>query len=49
VDILIPNETWERIKPKGRAVGAGLLCGQCIMSRIEALGEFGAYRLEKVP
>jgi len=48
VDILVPDKIWERIKPGGKAVGAGLLCGLCIMDRIESLGRFGAYDLKEV-
>jgi predicted RNA-binding Zn-ribbon protein involved in translation (DUF1610 family) len=42
VDLLIPDELWEKIKPEGKKTGAGLLCGSCIMKKIEDLGEFGA-------
>lgn len=45
VDILVPDELWERIKPAEKAQGAGLLCGRCIFARIEGLGEFGALLL----
>jgi hypothetical protein len=31
-DVHVPDELWERIKPEGKAVGAGLLCGQCIFN-----------------
>ena len=40
VDLLIPDELWERIKPQGKPTGSGLLCGMCIMNRIEEIGEF---------
>lgn len=39
VDLLVPDEVWERIKPEGKPVGAGLLCPECIGRRVEALGE----------
>ena len=45
VDVNVPDDLWERIKPAGRPQGAGLLCGVCIFRRIEALGEFGALNL----
>lgn len=45
VDLLIPDYIWEKIKPAGKDYGAGLLCGSCIMSRIEDLGAFGAYKM----
>jgi hypothetical protein len=44
VDIMIPDEVWEIIKPKGKPVGAGLLCGVCILGRLEGLG-YGAFEL----
>jgi hypothetical protein len=37
VDLLVPDALWEQIKPDGKAPGAGLLCGHCILNRIEAL------------
>lgn len=45
VDIVVPDALWDRIRPQGKRGGAGLLCGECIAARIEALGEFEAYRL----
>ena len=49
VDVLIPNDLWEKIKPVNKAVGAGLLCGKCIFVRIEALGEPRAFNLTEAP
>lgn len=49
VDLNIPDEIWKRIKPEGKSKGAGLLCGSCIMIRIEAEGKtdkFETYRME---
>ena len=40
VDLLISDELWEKIKPIGKTKGAGLLCGSCIMKKIE---EFNSY------
>ena len=48
VDLLIPDELWEQIKPAGKPEGAGLLCGRCIMNRLEAFGEFDAFVAERV-
>lgn len=45
VDINVPDDLWDRIRPGGKAEGAGMLCGRCIMNRVEALGEFGALRV----
>ncbi len=47
VDIMIPNYLWEKIKPLGNSIGAGLLCGACIMDRIEELGG-DAFKLVKI-
>ena len=48
VDILVPDDIWEKIKPKNKPAGAGLLCGICIIKKIEELGEFDAYKLIKI-
>ena len=45
VDVLVANELWEKIKPLGKGEGQGLLCGKCIMLRIEALDKYGVYEL----
>ena len=42
VDILIPDDLWEKITGK---VGKGLLCGRCIMEAIEGLGRYFAFSL----
>jgi hypothetical protein len=43
--LLIPNDLWERIKPRGKPKGAGLLCGSCIMKNIEEIGKYAAFML----
>ena len=48
VDLMIDDVLWERIKPKGKFRGAGLLCGSCIMRGIEAIGRYKAFRLEEI-
>ena len=48
IDIIIPDELWERIKPKDKEVGAGLLCGSCIMKRLENILGYSAYNLIKI-
>lgn len=48
VDLLIPDEWWERIKPKEKPVGGGLLCPQCILTMIEDRVEYAAFRLSEV-
>ena len=40
VDLIVSDEIWERIKPEGKPIGGGLLCGQCIMLCIEGFGEY---------
>ena len=47
VDLIIPDDLWNRIKPKGKELGAGLLCGSCIMSRIENGSDFDYWKLVK--
>ena len=38
VDIMVPDDIWEQIKPLGKATGAGLLCGKCIIQKLENIG-----------
>ena len=45
VDIIVPDELWKLIKPKDKSDEGGLLCGMCIIDRIEAFNKFGAYEL----
>lgn len=35
VDLIVPDDVWETIKPELSDVGAGLLCPTCITDRIE--------------
>jgi len=49
VDLIIPDELWERIKPDGKDSGAGLLCGACIMKRIEKISDYDYWHLAKIP
>lgn len=44
VDLIVPDSLWEKIKPKN----GGLLCGSCIMEKIEYLSGYDAYKLEKI-
>lgn len=39
-DCVIPNDIWEQINPTYH-VGAGILCANCIMARLEFLGICG--------
>jgi len=45
VDLIVPNRVWHKIRPEGKPKEGGLLCGSCIMKKVEELGEFGAYEL----
>jgi len=40
VDIIVPDEIWEKIKPKNKPEGVGLLCGKCIMLKIEEMNKY---------
>lgn len=39
VDVEVPDDLWNQIRPEGKPEGTGLLCGCCIFSRVEALGK----------
>lgn len=47
VDFLVPDDVWGRISPKNvdGFKGGGLLCGRCIVERIEGFGDFGAFHV----
>ena len=45
VDVIVPDEVWERIKPYRTHEGNGLLCGACIFEAIEELGEYNVFHL----
>ena len=48
VDIMVPDELWENyIKPKTKQKGAGLLCGKCIMLKIEEMNKYDYWYLTK--
>jgi hypothetical protein len=45
LDVTVPDHIWEKIKPLGPP-GSGLLCGQCIVWRVEdRITGFGMARL----
>jgi len=44
VDLLISDELWYLITYPDRPE---MLCGMCIMERIEEIGKFDYYKLEK--
>lgn len=45
VDVLVSDELWGRIRPDGRAGGGGLLCGACIIARLDEALSFSAFEL----
>jgi len=45
VDLMVPDAVWEKIKPTGKPAGGGLLCGSCIMGRLEAISGYGCWSL----
>ena len=50
LDINIPDDLWEQIKPDGKPEGSGLLCGKCIVGKLEEVYSDGVlflYREEK--
>lgn len=46
VDLIIPDDVWEKIKPVNKPKEAGLLCGACIMNKIESFGNYGAINVD---
>jgi hypothetical protein len=40
VDLIIPDKLWKKIKPIDKPKGGGLLCGACIMTRLESLNKY---------
>ena len=48
IDLLIPDELWEQIKPSGKPQGTGLLCGLCIISKLENLLSYSAFKIIKI-
>lgn len=42
VDVILPDELWQRI---GIVAPGALLCGPCVLARVESLGEFAAFAL----
>lgn len=36
-EICSDNDIWERIKPCGKGIGQGMLCGNCMMDKVTQL------------
>ena len=47
VDLIISDEMWNRIKPNGKSKDGGLLCGACIMAKIERISGYDYWYLKK--
>jgi len=49
VDLIVPDNIWNKIRyqPTNPPEAANLLCGICIMHRIEALNEYDYWELRK--
>jgi len=45
VDVVVSDNLWEKIKPKNKPIGSGLLCGSCILTKIENFNEYGGFYL----
>lgn len=48
VDVMVPDSIWNCIKPVNKPDGSGLLCGACIMQKIESISDFDAWKLSKL-
>ena len=48
VDVIVPDELWREIKPKQKPEMGGLLCGKCIITKIESTDEYMAYELVEI-
>jgi len=49
VDLIVPSKLWNQIRPDNKPEGAGLLCGSCIMERIEEISDYDYWLLVKKP
>ncbi|KKK86392.1 hypothetical protein LCGC14_2763720, partial [marine sediment metagenome] len=47
VDLIVWDGLWEKIKPRHKSVGQGLLCGSCIMKGIEVVSTYDVWHLVK--
>lgn len=48
VDVLVDDAIWNWIRPVDAPMGAGLLCGPCILTILEMEKVPGAFRLAEV-
>ena len=49
VDLVLSTELWNQIRPENKAEGSGLLCGSCIMQKIEETSDYDYWCLVKIP
>ena len=48
VDVIVPDEIWEKIAPEGKSESGGMLCGKCIFILLELINEYKAFRLAPI-
>lgn len=48
IDIITEDGLWNEIKPEGKENGAGLLCGMCIVRKLENNNKYNAFKLVKI-
>ena len=49
VDLIVPDKIWNQVRPENKVEGAGLLCGSCIMQKIEEISDYDYWLLVKMP
>lgn len=49
VDLIVEDSLWEEIRPDWCPPGGGMLCGICIMEKIESLGRYLALQNDAEP
>lgn len=47
VDLMVPDKLWNKIRPEDKPEGAGLLCGSCVMKKIEEISDYDYWFLVK--
>lgn len=48
IDLLIPDDLWNKITPNKKHKHAGLLCGSCIMVKLEKMLDYDYFHLMKI-
>jgi hypothetical protein len=44
---MVDDDLWKQITPKPEFLEGGLLCGRCIVDKLEECG-YSAYKLEEI-